>query len=68
LYAAPRWAEWQKEVAAMTNLIYAAFGSLLLGFALGLFSFKIKSRWCPECGAWTHRQQPPHTHRLAGPR
>ncbi len=52
----------------MTNLIYAAFGSLLLGFALGLFSFKIKSRWCPECGAWTHRQQPPHTHRLAGPR
>jgi hypothetical protein len=49
-------------------LIYAITGSLLFGFALGLLSFKIKSRWCPECGAWTHCRQPAHTHYLPGPR
>lgn len=25
----------------------------LLGFATGLFAFRVKSRWCPECGANT---------------
>ncbi|WP_326551412.1 hypothetical protein [Micromonospora sp. NBC_01813] len=34
-----------------------AFGALtvaaLLGFFVGLFSFKIKSRWCPERGRLT---------------
>jgi hypothetical protein len=24
-----------------------------LGFAAGLFTFKLKSRWCPQCGAMT---------------
>lgn len=23
---------------------------LLLGFALGLFSFKVKTQWCRDCG------------------
>lgn len=23
------------------------------GFAVGLFAFKVKSRWCPACGHWT---------------
>jgi NADH pyrophosphatase NudC (nudix superfamily) len=25
----------------------------LLSFLAGLFSFKVKSRWCPRCGANT---------------
>jgi hypothetical protein len=39
-------------------MILVAFGSGLLGFAAGLFTFKVKSRWCPECGAWTRRPPP----------
>ncbi|MEE6261612.1 hypothetical protein [Plantactinospora sonchi] len=23
----------------------------VLGFAAGLFLFRVKSRWCPQCGA-----------------
>jgi hypothetical protein len=30
----------------------------VLGFLLGLFCFKVKSRWCPDCGAWTHKRRP----------
>lgn len=26
------------------------------GFLVGLLAFKVKSRWCPECGSWTWRQ------------
>jgi hypothetical protein len=29
---------------------FALVGCVLLGFAAGLFSFKVKSRWCPRCG------------------
>jgi hypothetical protein len=29
----------------------ALLGAVLLGFLAGLFSFKIKSRWCPTCGS-----------------
>jgi len=47
-----------KEVTAM--LIGAAV-SALLGFGAGFFSFKVKSRWCPECGAWTKRTQSTRT-------
>jgi hypothetical protein len=25
----------------------------LLGFLAGLFSFRVKSRWCPSCGRTT---------------
>ena len=28
----------------------AVVGAALLGFCAGLWSFKVKSRWCPECG------------------
>jgi hypothetical protein len=28
----------------------ALVGVALLGFGAGLFSFKIKNRWCPSCG------------------
>jgi NADH pyrophosphatase NudC (nudix superfamily) len=28
----------------------AVIGAALLGFCVGLWSFKVKSRWCPVCG------------------
>ena len=31
-------------------MAFALVGCVLLGFAAGLFSFKVKSRWCPRCG------------------
>jgi hypothetical protein len=29
----------------------ATIGGTLLGFLAGLFTCKVKSGWCPECGA-----------------
>ena len=34
-------------------VIAAATGAFVLGFLIGLFTFRIKSRWCSECGATT---------------
>jgi hypothetical protein len=34
-------------------VIFVFIGCGLLGFAGGLFLFKIRSRWCPQCGATT---------------
>jgi len=31
----------------------AVTSALLVGFLAGLISFKVKSRWCPQCGAMT---------------
>lgn len=43
----------------MTILSIGALGgTALLGFCAGLFSFKVKSRWCPRCGALTFPHQP----------
>jgi hypothetical protein len=44
----------------------AATSALLVGFLAGLISFKVKSRWCPHCGAMTTADlpapaTPPHT-------
>jgi NADH pyrophosphatase NudC (nudix superfamily) len=33
--------------------IGAIVGVALLGFCAGLFSFRVKSRWCPYCGLTT---------------
>ena len=30
--------------------ILAVTAALITGFSAGLFSFRIKSRWCPACG------------------
>lgn len=27
--------------------------TLMIGFSVGLLSFKVKSRWCPHCGSTT---------------
>ncbi len=43
--------------------------ALLLGFLAGLLAFRVKSRWCPNCGVTTvalrerHGQQPEPTPR-----
>lgn len=34
--------------------IGALFGAALLGFCAGLWSFRVKSRWCPACGRATY--------------
>jgi hypothetical protein len=44
-------------------LIEAVLAALTVGFLAGLLSFKVKSRWCPSCGAMTNdpARQPPAT-------
>lgn len=39
----------------------AATSALLVGFLAGLISFKVKSRWCPHCGAMTTADLPEAT-------
>ncbi|WP_341721059.1 hypothetical protein QQG74_15845 [Micromonospora sp. FIMYZ51] len=36
----------------------ALLGGLVPGFLVGLFAFKVKSRWCPRCGEATHTMPP----------
>jgi hypothetical protein len=31
-------------------VLFGLLGSGFVGFAIGLFAFKVKSRWCPEHG------------------
>jgi NADH pyrophosphatase NudC (nudix superfamily) len=38
--------------------IGSVFGAALLGFCAGLWSFKVKSRWCPDCGRMTYPTKP----------
>jgi hypothetical protein len=33
------------------GLAMAVAPALVMGFVAGLFSFRIKSRWCPQCGS-----------------
>ncbi|RFS48299.1 hypothetical protein D0Q02_02115 [Micromonospora craniellae] len=37
----------------VTVLFGAVLAALVLGYLAGLWSFKVKSRWCPRCGAMT---------------
>jgi hypothetical protein len=34
-------------------MVGAVVAALVVGFAAGLLAFRVKSRWCPECGATT---------------
>jgi hypothetical protein len=45
----------------------AATSALLVGFLAGLISFKVKSRWCPQCGAMTTADLPAATTRPHSP-
>lgn len=33
------------------TLLSATAGTGILGFLAGLFSFKVKTQWCPDCGS-----------------
>jgi hypothetical protein len=35
------------------SLYLAVVAALILGFLAGLLTFRVKSRWCPQCGATT---------------
>jgi hypothetical protein len=53
--SSPRWRPARQRRAARTGtgmipLILAAVSCTLLGFAIGYFGFKIRTRWCPEHG------------------
>ena len=39
-------------------IVGAMVATLTLGFLVGLFTFRVKSRWCPECGATTTPGRP----------
>jgi hypothetical protein len=39
-------------------IVGAVVAALVLGFLAGLFAFRVKSRWCPECGATTSAERP----------
>ncbi|MGC4773438.1 hypothetical protein ACLQ25_31275 [Micromonospora sp. DT44] len=37
----------------MTVLLFGVLTALMVGYIAGLVSFKIKERWCPQCGTTT---------------
>lgn len=42
-------------------LVGAVLSALVVGFLAGLLAFKVKSRWCPQCGATTVPGEVPAT-------
>jgi hypothetical protein len=51
-----------KEVVMLLGLFFAVVGCTLFGFFVGLFAFKVKSRWCPQCGSTTSAIVGRHQH------
>ncbi|WP_204032870.1 hypothetical protein [Micromonospora qiuiae] len=44
--------------AVDVETVMMLLGAVMLGFLAGLFAFKVKSRWCPRCGASTDAVPP----------
>ena len=40
-------------IEVINVLVGAVVSALLVGYLAGLLSFKVKDRWCPDCGATT---------------
>ncbi|WP_165521894.1 hypothetical protein [Micromonospora zingiberis] len=40
------------------DVVMTVLSGVLPGFLLGLFAFRVKSRWCPRCGESTHAAPP----------
>nr|MDT0659436.1 hypothetical protein [Micromonospora sp. DSM 115978] len=38
----------------LVGISLIVLGGLVPGFLVGLFAFRVKSRWCPRCGESTH--------------
>ncbi|MFI9640890.1 hypothetical protein ACIG87_12620 [Micromonospora sp. NPDC051925] len=32
-------------------LLFGVLAALMVGYVAGLVSFKVKDRWCPQCGS-----------------
>jgi hypothetical protein len=43
----------------------AVVSAVVLGYLAGLLSFKVKSRWCPQCGATTLARDDHPMHKAA---
>ncbi|MFB9854441.1 hypothetical protein ACFFMR_29085 [Micromonospora andamanensis] len=39
------------SIEVMTVLLFGFLVALVIGYVAGLVSFKIKDRWCPQCGS-----------------
>lgn len=39
-------------------MLGAVLAALMIGFLVGLLSFKVKVRWCPSCGSSTLPTRP----------
>ncbi len=48
----------------VTVLISAVLVALAVGYLAGLWSFKVKNRWCPQCGATTSDLAAQHAGRV----
>ena len=44
--------QFDEQVTTMRTTL-TSIAAAGVGFLAGLFSFKVKSRWCPACGGWT---------------
>lgn len=51
-----------------TGMVMAVTTTFILGFLAGLLTFRVKCRWCPQCGATTVTLQARHDHTAAHPR
>ena len=45
------------------EVVMMVLSGVLLGFLAGLLAFKVKSRWCPRCGEFTHTMPPAESSR-----
>ncbi|NBE82599.1 hypothetical protein GVV04_16775 [Micromonospora sp. NEAU-HG-1] len=41
------------RLLVIAETVSIVFGGLVPGFLLGILAFRVKSRWCPRCGAST---------------
>ncbi len=56
---APRLRVRRADFLGWCHMIVAGLvAALVAGFLVGLFAFKVKARWCPECGAMTNVERP----------
>lgn len=42
----------------VSDVVAVVFGGLVPGFLVGLLAFRVKSRWCPQCGQSTQAMPP----------
>ncbi|MBO4210013.1 hypothetical protein GSF22_29060 [Micromonospora echinofusca] len=58
-YEQPLCPAQEARLFVISEVVPIVFGGLVPGFLLGLLAFRVKSRWCPRCGGYTHAVPPP---------